>query len=179
MQSNDTSDALLHIERIRARVFMRVCDAHLHMKCPKCRAANREWGSNPWRSIAADRVRNKIFSTGSFGRGYRKGTVQIVCAGPKSARRARLTCEDTMEQDNKLFITFIAAGDALVREACEELRASGDLEGLEMLRTKQARVELRVGFSPMPFVVAELVIEKDGAPAGELFKLTARRASRN
>lgn len=80
-----------------------------------------------------------------------------------------------MEQDNINFRKLIEHAIALAREGCEHAKTSPDfVEAMQMVHSKQARIDLRISFNPVPCVTAELVREDDGEVIGHIFQHQAR-----
>ena len=73
------------------------------------------------------------------------------------------------------FQRLTAAGIALCREGLE--RSDKDTThawAIRMLAERKARLELRVGFTPLPWVTGELIAEDDGRRLAKVFDLQAR-----
>lgn len=76
---------------------------------------------------------------------------------------------------NRTFTTLIESAIALAREGCDHARTTPDFaQAMEWLRTKQARLELRISFDPAPCVIGEIIDDADGQCIGHLFKHEAR-----
>ena len=77
-------------------------------------------------------------------------------------------------ETEKEFRTLIAAADKLTRLGCKKAETLPDFKtALNLLNTKAARLELKIGFNPAPFVIGQLIRDDDGEIIGELFHLEA------
>lgn len=85
-----------------------------------------------------------------------------------------------MEQDNNHFTRLIEAAIALSREGCDLVRGQeGYQEFAALVANKQARLQLRIAFSPAPSVACEVIRDCDGELVGILFEHQARWAPAN
>lgn len=82
-----------------------------------------------------------------------------------------------MEQNNDTFHRLIEAAITFSREGAEHAHACDDFEeAMRLLSTKEARLELRISFNPVPAVIGELIRDCDGELIGHLFQHQARAA---
>lgn len=85
-----------------------------------------------------------------------------------------------MEQNNDTFRSLIEAAIAISREGAEHAQTCDDFnEAMQLLGSKEARLELRITFNPVPCVTGELIRDCDGELIGHLFQHQARAVAMN
>ena len=86
-----------------------------------------------------------------------------------------------METTNQNFLNLIEVAIALTREGAKEAeKTSTDFaDAMRLIATKEARLELRIRFSPLPSVACEIIRDCDGELAGILFEHQSRHAPLN
>ena len=87
-----------------------------------------------------------------------------------------------MQKDdgNEKFSRLIELAIEVSRDATKRAQASEDFSyAMELISSKQARLELRISFNPVPCVTGELIRDEDGEVIGHLFQQQARQAAVN
>jgi hypothetical protein len=86
-----------------------------------------------------------------------------------------------MQSTNENFKKLIELSMDFIREGTAEAeKMSNDFPAaMKLLSTKQARIELRVSFDPVPNVTCALIRQDDGEVIGHLFAHQARTATVN
>ncbi len=85
-----------------------------------------------------------------------------------------------METNHDNFRKLIESSVALTREGwMHASTSSGYQEAMELLKSKVARIELRISFDPAPSVTCELIRDEDGECIGHIFQHSARTATVN
>lgn len=78
-----------------------------------------------------------------------------------------------LTREQELFKCLIAAATDIYQDGMSHVQTKHK----QLIESNQARVELRIGFNPVPFVTGELIREYDGECIGHLFQHQARVAN--
>jgi hypothetical protein len=81
---------------------------------------------------------------------------------------------------NDKFRKLIELAIEVSRDATTRAQAAEDFSyAMELISSKQARLELRISFNPVPCITGELIRDEDGEVIGHLFQQQARQATVN